>query len=79
MEAQGTNDADVLMLGNFGTTASERTMPQLVALLAEAGLELVTSVKTRGEEVLAAAYVCVCRDSCMLRVLLNSARLVSVD
>ena len=48
VQSQGTNDADVLMLANFGTTAGERTAAHLRSLLEAAGLELVSVTPTRG-------------------------------
>jgi hypothetical protein len=46
--SQGTNDADWLMLGGFGTTAGERTRPHFEALLARAGLRLESLTPVRG-------------------------------
>ena len=46
--SQGTNDADYLMLANFGTTAGERTLDHFKALLAEARLKLESVQPLRG-------------------------------
>lgn len=43
----GTNDADMVMLGAFGTTAGERTVEHFSRLFAAAGLELVSVTPTR--------------------------------
>jgi hypothetical protein len=39
--------ADTLMLGAFGTSAGERTLPHFRKLLADAGLQLVRVQRTR--------------------------------
>jgi hypothetical protein len=46
--SQGTNDADWLMLANFGSTAGERTRPHFEALLARSGLALESVNPLRG-------------------------------
>ena len=43
----GSNDADMVMLGAFGTTAGERTIAHFERLFAAAGLELVQVHATR--------------------------------
>ena len=43
----GSNDADIVMLGAFGTTAGERTVAHFERLFAAAGLELVKVHDTR--------------------------------
>ena len=47
VEAMGSNDADLVMLANFGSTAGERTLEHFGRLFAAAGLELVTAHATR--------------------------------
>ena len=47
VEAMGSNDADLVMLANFGSTAGERTLEHFGRLFAAAGLELVTVHATR--------------------------------
>ena len=48
VESQGTNDADWLMLANFGSTAGERTLDHFLQLLAASGLALEADVPVRG-------------------------------
>jgi hypothetical protein len=45
--SMGTNDADMVMLGAFGTTAGERTVEHFSSLFEAAGLELVAVHPTR--------------------------------
>jgi hypothetical protein len=47
IKSLGTTDADVLMMGAFGTTAGERTREHYERLLAEAGLRLLKVTPTR--------------------------------
>lgn len=47
INSMGSNDADMVMLGAFGTTAGERTIPHFTSLLDAAGLDLVTVHRTR--------------------------------
>ena len=47
IQSLGTADADMVMLGAFGTTAGERTLAQHVSLLEAAGLRLVKVTHTR--------------------------------
>jgi hypothetical protein len=47
VQSMGTNDADMVMLGAFGTTAGERTVEHFSRLFAAADLELVAVHPTR--------------------------------
>jgi len=47
VDSMGTNDADIVMLGAFGTTAGERTEAHFARLLAAAGLRVVRVAPTR--------------------------------
>lgn len=49
IKSLGTADADMVMLGAFGTTAGERTLAQHEALLAAAGLKLISVTPTRSQ------------------------------
>jgi hypothetical protein len=46
--SEGASHADIVMLGAFGTTAGERTLPHLQALLAAGGFRFVRRVRVRG-------------------------------
>jgi hypothetical protein len=47
LKSFGSNDADIVMLGAFGTTAGERSEDHFRRLMAAANLQLVSVTPTR--------------------------------